>query len=451
MNQKEESSHNLKDEQQRLAIAGGAPVRTAPLPLEFPGIHHMDEEEIEAANRVLRARSPFRYYGLHLCDEVSQFEKEFASHLGLPYAVAVSSGTGALHTALAALGVGPGQEIIVPAYMWVSVVAAVVSLGAIPVLADIDDTFGIDSEKLARRLTPRTRGIVAVHMSGAPINIVPIAQFARERGLFLLEDCAQANGASVRGSKVGTFGDMAVFSFQMNKNMTCGEGGCVVTRDLHLYRRVVACHDLGYPRDEQGRLMFDHPDLCLWGGGYRLDELRGAILRVQLRKLPAIIERMRSSKYRIRKALAALPGVKLRRIVDPAGDTGAFLITTYEGSKKAGEVNRALRAEGIVTHAQGVSNILMAEWGLHLYYNIVSLVGKHSIDKHGFPWNLAENAGSEHRFDKGTCPVADSLFERSIIMSIPSCLSLEDERDITRAFTKVLNHYFAKAHLTTSV
>jgi 8-amino-3,8-dideoxy-alpha-D-manno-octulosonate transaminase len=181
-----------------------------------------------------------------------------------------------------------------------------------------------------------------------------------------------------------------------------------------------------------------------------MDELRGAILRVQLRKLPAIVERMRNSKSRIRKALQDLPGVTLRRIVDPAGDTGAFLITTYEDSQKAGEVNRALRAEGIVTHPQGVSNILMTDWGLHLYYNIVSLVGRRSIDKSGFPWNLAENAGSEQRFEKGTCPVADSFFERSIIMSIPSCLSPDDERDIIGAFTKVLNHYFAKAHLTTA-
>jgi 8-amino-3,8-dideoxy-alpha-D-manno-octulosonate transaminase len=103
--------------QERLAIHGGAPVRTEPLPLEFPGVHHMDEQEIDAAIGVLRDRSPFRYYGVKLRSEVEQFEKEFASHLGLPYAVAVSSGTGALHTALAALGVGPGQEVIMPAYM----------------------------------------------------------------------------------------------------------------------------------------------------------------------------------------------------------------------------------------------------------------------------------------------------------------------------------------------
>ena len=333
----------LSKEEGQLAINGGSPVRTQPLPLEFPGIHYMDEEEIEAATRVLRDRSPFRYYGVKLRDEVDQFEKAFAAHVGLPYAVAVSSGTGALHTALSALGVGPGQEIIVPAYMWVAVVAAVVNLGAIPILADIDDTFGIDPEDLLRRVTPRTRGIIAVHMSGAPINVTPIAKIARERGLFLLEDCAQANGANIGGQKVGTFGDMAVFSFQMNKNMTSGEGGCVVTRDLQLYRRAVAGHDLGYARDEQGRLMFDDPDLCVWGRGYRLDELRGAVLRVQLRKLPTIIERMRNSKYRIRQALETLSGVKLRRIVDPAGDTGAFLITIYEDPAIAKDVNHALR------------------------------------------------------------------------------------------------------------
>ena len=400
----------------------------------------MDEEEVEAAVRVLRDRSPFRYYGVKLREEVEQFEKEFASQLGLPYAVAVSSGTGALHTALSALGVGPGQEIIVPAYMWVAVASAVVNLGAIPILVDIDDTFGIDPEDLLRRITSRTRGIIAVHMSGAPINLPPLANIARERGLFLLEDCAQASGASIAGQKVGTFGDMAVFSFQMNKNMTSGEGGCVVTRDLQLYRRAVACHDLGYARDEEGRLMFDNPDLCVWGRGYRLDEIRGAVLRVQLRKLPVIIERMRNSKYRIRQALETFSGVRLRRIVDPAGDTGAFLITIYENATIAKQVNRALRAEGITTFPQGMSNIRMTDWGLHLYYNIVSLVSRRSVDNAGFPWNLVENAGSEKRYEKGTCPVADDLFEKSIIMSIPSCLTSEDEADVIQAFTKVMNH-----------
>src|SRR5437870_5573005 len=126
----------LKEEQ--LAINGRAPVRTEPLPLEFPGIHYMDEEEINATLRVLRSRSPFRYYGIDPQGEAEAFELEFASFLEISHALAVTSGTASLHIALAALGVGPGQEVIVPAYMWVSVVAAIVNLGAIPVLADID-------------------------------------------------------------------------------------------------------------------------------------------------------------------------------------------------------------------------------------------------------------------------------------------------------------------------
>ena len=130
--------------QNKLAIKGGKPIRKNPLPLEFPGVHHMDKKEIKAAVRVLKARSLFRYYGVDLKKEVSKLESEFAQQLGTKYAIGVASGTGALYVALSALGVGPGQEVIVPAYLWVSVLAAIVNLGAIPVLADIDETFCLD-------------------------------------------------------------------------------------------------------------------------------------------------------------------------------------------------------------------------------------------------------------------------------------------------------------------
>ncbi|PYV17894.1 MAG: DegT/DnrJ/EryC1/StrS aminotransferase [Acidobacteria bacterium] len=422
-----------------LAIEGGKPIRTAPLPLEFPGIHYFGEEEIQAAVQLLKRRSLFRYYGVDLQKEVEKIEAEFAKFLGISHAVAVTSGTGALNTALSALSVGPGQEVIVPAYMWVSVVAAVVSHGAIPVLADINDTFCMDPMKLEKAVTPKTAGIIVVHMSGAPADIKAIRRVAGERRLWLLEDCAQCCGGSVDGQKVGTFGDMATFSFQMNKNMTSGEGGCVVTNDFRLYRRAFAAHDLGYARDESGRLIFDDPDLSLWGQGYRLDELRAAILRVQLTKLPRIIEHMRRSKYRIRHELEKFPQVRLRKIVDPEGDTGCFLITTYPDAETAQRVNKALRAEGIVTSPQGTSNIVMTDWGLHVYSNIASLVGKTSVDGRGFPWKLPENAGLARDYGKGACPVADSLFERSIILAIPSCLTESDEGDIVRAFDKVLD------------
>ncbi len=422
-----------------LALAGGEPVRKEPLPLEFPGAHWMDEREIEAVLRVLRSRSLFRYYGLDLQAEAESFEREFAAFLGSRYALAVTSGTGALHVALSALGVGPGQEIIVPAYLWVSVLASVVNHGAIPVLADIDDTFCLDPNDVEKRITPRTRGIIMVHMSGAAGDVEAIQSIARRRGLFLLEDCAQCLGGSIGPRKVGTFGDMGIFSFQLNKNMTSGEGGVVVTNDEKLYRRAVACHDLGYARDAAGRLILDQPELHLWGRGYRMDELRAAILRVQLEKLPAILAAMRRSKYRIRSALEQFPKVQLRRILDPAGDTGCFLITTYPDPATAQAVQQALRAEGLLTHPQGLTNVLMKDWGLHLYHNNLSLVEHSSVDPGGFPWKLSENAGSARNYGKGACPQADSLFERSILLAIPSCLREGDEQDIIRAFEKVLS------------
>jgi dTDP-4-amino-4,6-dideoxygalactose transaminase len=421
-----------------LALYGGNPVRSIPLPLEFPGIHHMGEEEIEAAIRVLRSRSPFRFYGVDLQGEVEAFESEFAAFEGSSHCLALTSGTGALHIALAALGVGPGQEVIIPAYLWVSVVAAVVNLGAIPVLADVDDTFSMDPVDAEAKITPRTAGLIVVHMSGAPADIEAISEVARRRGLFLLEDCAQCAGGSVNGKRVGTFGDIGIFSFQMNKNMTSGEGGCLVTNNESLYYRAVAIHDTGFARDAAGRVMYDKLEYCLWGRGYRLDEIRAAILRVQLRKLPLIVGNMRRSKYRIREALKQFPKIALRRIVDEHGDTGCFLLTTFPTSAMAREFNQALRSEGIVTFSQGVNDIVMTNWGLHLYYNIPSLVHKTGVDQRRTPWSLAENQDSHAAYGKGTCPNADSLFERTNLLAIPSSLTEEDENDIIIAFTKVL-------------
>jgi dTDP-4-amino-4,6-dideoxygalactose transaminase len=427
-----------ESQQLKLALNGGTPVRSTPLPLEFPGVHHMGEEEIEAAVRVLRSRSPFRFYGIDLQGEVEGFEREFAAFEGVQHSLALTSGTGALHTALAALGVGPGQEVIVPAYMWVSVAAAVVNLGAIPVLADIDDTFCLDPAAVEAKITPRTSGVIVVHMSGAPANVKAIAEVVRRRGLFLLEDCAQCAGGSIDGKRVGTFGDIGIFSFQMNKNMTSGEGGCLVTQNEYLFNRAVAVHDTGYARDASGRAMFDRLEYCLWGRGYRLDEMRAAVLRVQLRKLPQIIGKMHASKYRIREALKKFPQVKLRRIMDERGDTSCFLLTTFATPELAREVNQALRAEGIVTFSQGINDIVMTEWGLHIYYNIPSLVHKTGVDKRNAPWSLAENKDSRTEYGKGTCPHADSLFERTCLLAIPSCLTETDEYDIIAAFDKVL-------------
>jgi dTDP-4-amino-4,6-dideoxygalactose transaminase len=146
---------------------------------------------------------------------------------------------------------------------------------------------------------------------------------------------------------------------------------------------------------------------------------------------------MRASKYRMRAALARFPQVRLRPLPDPAGDTGCFLITTYPSPEVARRVNQRMKADGIGTWPQGTSNVVMTDWGMHLYYNIPSLVKKTSVAP-GFPWGLVENQGLVPEYGKGACPVADSLFERSILLPIPSCLTREDEDDIIRAFEEAL-------------
>jgi 8-amino-3,8-dideoxy-alpha-D-manno-octulosonate transaminase len=168
--------------------------------------------------------------------------------------------------------------------------------------------------------------------------------------------------------------------------------------------------------------------------GYRMDELRAAVLRVQLRKLPTVIAAMRASKYRLRSVVERFANIRLRTVSDPAGDTGCFLISTYQDGQTAAKVARALRAEGMST-----GTIPMSEWGLHLYYNNVSLLRRASAERGGYPWTHPSNQAVETHYEKGSCPTADSLFERSVIAPIPSRMSAEDEQDMLRAFEKVLS------------
>jgi 8-amino-3,8-dideoxy-alpha-D-manno-octulosonate transaminase len=423
---------------QELHPLATVPIRRHPLPAEYPGAHAFDQDEEEALLRVLRSKTLYRYHGMDPQREATQFEIEFAAFAGVRHAVAVTSGTAALHTALGALGVGPGQEVIIPAYLWVSIAASVVNLGAIPVLADIDETFTLDPEDLRRRITPRTSVILLAHMNGAPGNILEVAGIAREHGIYLVEDCAQCVGGTIQGRSVGSFGDIAIFSFQINKNMSSGEGGAVVTNSEALWRKAVAIQDVGYARDTDDKMDLLDAASFSWGRGYRLDELRAAILRVQLRKLPSILARMRKSKSRIRKALERLPGLRFRCLIDSAGDTGAFLLTIFPTVRTARAVNERMRWHGIVCSADAVSNVILADYGLHIYSNIPGLVQKTGTDRKGAPWSLLENRDSVYDYNRGCCPSADDLFQRTQLLTIPSCLSERDEQDVIDAFTEAL-------------
>jgi dTDP-4-amino-4,6-dideoxygalactose transaminase len=420
-----------------LAVNGGVPIRQKPLPLEFPGGHFIDQEEWEAVLKVLKKKSPFRYYGLAVPEECNLFEKEFAAFCQRRFALGVNSGTAALSIALAALGAGPGQEVLVPGYMWVSVVSAVVRSGAIPVLVDVDETLGMNPADMERKITRKTSLAVVVHMSGAPGRLDEILAIAARHKLRVLGDCAQANGASYNGRPVGSFGDIALFSFQLNKNMTTGEGGMLVTDDEHLYKRIFACHDLGFARDAAGRLDTSDARYLLWGQGSRMTEMTAAMGRVQLRKLPEFVRRMRSAKYQLKEGIENIEGLAFRHIMDPTGDSGAFLFTIFPRAEICSQFVTALRGEGIVPPTGGLSNIPMKEWGLHIYYNIVSLVNKSSISADGYPWTHPANQDSDYDYGRGALPSLDDLVSRSALLCIPPVLTNEDVQDIVQAYHKV--------------
>lgn len=410
------------------------PVRTKKLPQEWCGAHYIDEKEIEAVVRVLKAKSPFRYYGFDLQNEVSKLEDEFKSYIGRDYALAVSSGTAALQVCLGALGIGPGDEVILPGYFWVATVGAVVRSGAIPVLVDSDDTFSIDPSKIEDKITERTKAVLPVHMGGVIGNIREIVKVAEKHNLKVLEDCAQASGASQNGIKAGAFGDMAIYSFQLNKHMTSGEGGMIVTNDKTLYRRAFAIHDLGYPRNSDGRLDFDDPEAQLWGIGCRMSEISGAVARAQLNKLNKICGNMRSAKNRIKEAISGLPGITPRKVIDPSGDAGSFLMLSFEERERSLKFTKALR-ESIIADEGGMYPIHMDDWGLHIYYNIPSLKNKRGLSGIS-PWDLEENKNSNVSYETGTCPRLDSLVSRTVLICIASTLMDNDIEDIITAIKK---------------
>jgi len=216
-------------------------------PEPFPGVHWIDREEEEAVLEVLRGGSLFRYFGKSPPRFVAQLEATAREFYGVKHALAVNSGTGALMTAMIAMGIGPGSEVIVPSFFWVATVGAVVQANAVPVLCEVDDSLTMDPRDLERKITPKTRLIVPVHMAGAPSDMDAIGAIAERHGILVLEDCAQANGGEFHGRKLGTFGRLGMFSLQLNKNATAGEGGLLVTDDAALYERCVSAHDLGIP------------------------------------------------------------------------------------------------------------------------------------------------------------------------------------------------------------
>lgn len=425
----------------KLAIQGGKPVRIKPLPWEFPGAHFIDQAEIKLLNSVTQCKSPFRFYGIDLQHMVDQLEECFQKKFNVSYALGVNSGTAALHIALNAMGLGPGDEVLIPGYLWISCVSAIVRLGAIPRLVDIDDTFCMSPTDLESKITSHSKAILFVHMSGATGYIEKVAQIAKQRKLYLLEDCAQSLGTTINDRLVGTFGDIAIFSFQLNKNITSGEGGMIICQNEDLYKRCFAIHDLGYPRNEAGRLDTIDQRYQLWGVGSRMSELTGAMALAQFNKLDQILKSMRDAKWKIRSALHHLKKLQFRHIIDPEGDSSCFLITLLPTKKICEQFTQALIAEGIKGSEGSLTCVTMEEWGLHWYFNIPSLINKTSWCEDGFPWSHIKNQFAvNYDYNRGHLPICDDLAARAFLLTIASNLSDEDISDIITAFYKVYYH-----------
>ena len=332
-----------------------------------PGMEYIGEEEIQEVLEVLRGGYLFRY-GISLGDEVDprflgkvyKCEQEIAKYANVRYAVAVNSGTSALLTALCGLGIGPGDEVIVPGFTYIATIASIIYSGAIPVLAEIDRTFNLDPADVRAKISRHTKAIMVVHMMGNPARLDELKAIADEHGVALVEDCAQAFGASSNGRSVGSVGTVGALSFNAYKTITSDEGGMVLTDDEELYKRCFAFHDQGHSPlrtgVEQGKRPF-------FGLDFRYPELQAAVLLAQLRKLPDLVNRLQGNKERYKKMIGDLPGLEFREVLDPEGDLATMLtviLPTAEVAKKL---------------AKDLGTKVAAEAGWHVYNNMEQLMG----------------------------------------------------------------------------
>ncbi|MFZ4696313.1 MAG: DegT/DnrJ/EryC1/StrS family aminotransferase [Verrucomicrobiia bacterium] len=315
------------------------------------GAAFLGAEERRLVLDVLKRGELFRYYGLAADlnrppPMAARFEKEFRAKMGTKHALGVTSGTAALEVALGALGVGPGDEVIVPAWSWISCFTSVVRVGGRPVLAEVDDTFNLDPAEITRLATPRTKAVIVVHYQGVAADMDPILSAAKKVGVAVLEDCAESPGALYHDRRVGSLGDIGIFSFQYQKSMTSGEGGAVVTNDDRLYERAVRMHDLGNYRPYHAALK-PPTESPFCGSQFRMSELTAAVALAQLRKLDRIRNHCRRLRARIMKGIGGLPGLTFRRIPDPSGDSGFEIYAFLKSAELAVEFKNRLNARNV--------------------------------------------------------------------------------------------------------
>lgn len=314
----------------------------------MPGFEFFGEEERNEVNQVLETGILMRYgfdaqrKGIWKAKEL---EQALCEKLSVQYAQLTSSGTSALTTAMAALGLGAGDEIIMPAFTFVASFESVFSVGAMPVLVDIDDTLTLDPKAVEAAITPKTKAIMPVHMCGSMADLDALKTICEKHKLILLEDACQSFGGSYKGKALGTIGDAGTFSFDFVKTITCAEGGGIVTNNKEVYIKSDAFSDHGHDHLGVDRGADLHPYI---GYNYRISELHAAVGLAQLRKLDQFLAIQRSTKKIFKDALATIPEVSFRRLPDENGDSATFLCFFVPDENIARKASANLKAAGIV-------------------------------------------------------------------------------------------------------
>ena len=327
--------------------------------------------------------------------KVYTLEREFAAKCSVRHVLATTSGTASLLLGLLAAGIGEGDEVLVPGYTYVATIGAIVHARAVPVLAEVDDSLTLDPEDLRRKITNKTRAIVAVHMLGAPCDMDAIGAIAQEHGLVVIEDVCQAAGGTYRGARLGTLGTVGAFSLNRQKIISAGEGGLLVTDDTEIYERAFALHDHGH---RPLRTSKDADSNGLIGLNFKMNELTGAVALAQVRKLDGMLEQLRSKKRQLESLLPPLPGIRAGRVTDPTGDCATMLVVFFAHANHAACVARRLGTR------------TLADSGWHVYGHM-----RH-VAVHRTP--VARWSPAARYAQPGSLPRTDDVLRRAIAISV---------------------------------
>jgi 8-amino-3,8-dideoxy-alpha-D-manno-octulosonate transaminase len=353
------------------------------------------------------------------------------------YALAVNSGTSALNASYVACGIGPGDEVIVPGYTFFATAAEVVAARAIPVIAEVDDSLTIDPKDVEKKITPQTKAIVPVHMVGNCSNMDAIMEIAKKHKLFVIEDNAQACGGKYKGKFLGTIGDLGCFSLSTYKITGGGEGGMVLTNDEWLYTRAQSQHDTAACWRPDRYAKERRPGELFCGQNYRMSELEGSVILVQLKKMSAQAKRFNTNMRRVLSAIKKYDKVVSRRSNDIYGDVGYSLIFLAKDKELAEKLAEALQAEGVKAGARGTK--AARDWHIYSYWE--HILERKTPTPEGCPFTCPYYKGKLPDYSPDMCPNTVDLVDRALYISIDQWWTAEDCKMVAEAINKVFSVY----------